>query len=1251
MTTPTTRAFYRSSAASSRSTSPSPPPLFPGMVLPQDPPPYSRRSNNNNSGSNTNNHYTTTGMPASTGSPNGNSLSSSNFYSSNTTTASVRPTTIASVAAATAASLVNGIRGGARDKHHHDNHHHHNIHDSLTHTSRHHHSLSNSSTQSDQIPSALVDKHFVYYPSSSTSSRVRSLRKRLLNRRVIGFGLILALIALFSLIYLQPSIPSWQSHHQSDPAHRQPNNHDRYRYDFDYPLDKPRQQAQELERQRVLEQEREQKNRAWRDQHQDDNSNTDTDHSEPGSDNSSSDNNRDQEEHGGLGSNSDSINHTDGAGSDARTGPKTIDPESIVLYRILGNDLPPRHRPGQTLSNVRFILEHEPEFNNTRKLWVLNRIVDPQAESSIIQLLDHHRQEYIRVPFVEGEYLKQDFKLEDFPEPDFFSSDDYSTFSKVAKLRVLDYTYHDKNRYAMNNNGGRNIAIQHGKSNVDARWIFAFDGNSFMTKNAMEEIKHSIRKHGEVIKYFVVPMARLVDNSQLLKGVDTRPNSKEEPQIIFRNDAEDVYNPDMRYGRRSKLELLWRLGALERGKISKPSVSWEPREREPIPDKADFKTVGWVFRLFSGKRSQEENTRQSAAIRAYNRLLAIQDLIDGIDERIARKTFRSNDLLVYKDDILMANRQKYWVGESGVTRMVNELQSKADGVLSTRLNLLKKASAEDLIIYPADGLGKPIIPKSAPSPINEDGSSKVITLQGLYDEVTTLTLAHYFTGNETFARAAANIVRTTLLQEHDQYAPVHPTTEETGYLLDHGYSFPALNRLPRVIPKKEGILASRPLLTIPKDLLKADTMPAFLDSVRMLHRIHVLTQNEYIQLSLVFSTWLEHLVNSPEGIMYAKQGDHRSSFMDLHVAALAAITDDVRLFLRVVNRCRMRVGRQFMIIQDSKIKMPFENAYATRQSMAGLLQPGGAATDVSGQELAGMYIDEENDDLDLSLDQSISRPRDLGSMLKDSVMSSKENVLKYDINQGPIDPLEEEDEYQRKKPSPGLEKMVDSADGGASKPASNQQQPVVASSTPPMVADGTGEPLYTVGELTEKYSALNLQYWTLLTRMVDNSGMASAPDLWRHRSKRGYRLGDIVRNYVRQDHYRSSGLRKVTLDALLYTARTNYDHVPPRALLIQEGDKQSSSSSATGAATGSSANKANLDDRRRGGRPGSSRGSSASSKPYNPSNEGVLEWGELGLEANVFDALAKDEQDLQDSLGGSLPGTGVPPFWMLGVVE
>lgn len=231
-------------------------------------------------------------------------------------------------------------------------------------------------------------------------------------------------------------------------------------------------------------------------------------------------------------------------------------------------------------------------------------------------------------------------------------------------------------------------------------------------------------------------------------------------------------------------------------------------------------------------------------------------------------------------------------------------------------------------------------------------------------------------------------------------------------------------------------------------------------------------------------------------------------------------------------------------------------------------------------------------------------------MMKEAAMSNRDSIPSYDIQAET--PTEDEDEFSRKTPRQGVAAEADS---------SVRQAANGASSTPPMVPDGV-EPMFSASELAERYSTLNLQYWTLLTRMVNNAGMESAPDLWRHRSKRGYRLGDIVRNYVRQSHYRSSGHRKVTMDALLYTARTAYDHVPPRRLLID------STSTTT-----------KYNDRK-----------SEDSKPYNPANEGMLEWGDLGLEANVFEVLAKDDQGLKDSLGGALPDTGVPPFWMLGVV-
>src|SRR5688572_23529918 len=39
-------------------------------------------------------------------------------------------------------------------------------------------------------------------------------------------------------------------------------------------------------------------------------------------------------------------------------------PDDFVLYRIVGNDLYPRHAKGQSRQNLSFILEHEPRLEN-----------------------------------------------------------------------------------------------------------------------------------------------------------------------------------------------------------------------------------------------------------------------------------------------------------------------------------------------------------------------------------------------------------------------------------------------------------------------------------------------------------------------------------------------------------------------------------------------------------------------------------------------------------------------------------------------------------------------------------------------------------------------------------------------------------------------------------------------------------------------------------------------------------------------
>ncbi|RUS27229.1 alginate lyase-domain-containing protein [Jimgerdemannia flammicorona] len=614
--------------------------------------------------------------------------------------------------------------------------------------------------------------------------------------------------------------------------------------------------------------------------------------------------------------------------------------DQIVLYRILGNDLPPRHKQGQTLSNLRFILEHEPSFPKTKKYWILNRMVDPANEAAIIKLLKKHQQDYVRIPFEADEYLRQDFRLEDFPEPDFFHSDEYARFSKVAKLRTIDYTYHEKNLYAMNNNGGRNAVLAHAKRIPEARWIMPFDGNCFITAKAFQDIQIHLEQYGNEYKYFVVPMARLLNNTELLANPDERPKTPEEPQVMFRYDAEEVYNLNMRYGRRSKLELLWRIGALEnRRSLNKPVVPWEAVERPYSKDKGNFMTVGWVFRLFSGQAQQEENKKEATSIRAFNRLLGIQDFLDGLDEKLARKTFRQENLFLYDEQALTEARFSYWGGDAEVTRVVDELNGVAEGILE----VVSIGYEVDKSVTVHGGLGEspenikkhghflkaPFMDQAnKPLPSMEAPPARIneINLGYLFQNVTTLTLAHFFTRNPNYGLWAANMIRVHFLNEYainnqDDYHGSKSVPDEgqhLEFLSDQGYSFPSLNRVPRIIPKY-----SNWPVPIPADFTTTD-ISYFLDAIRLLRRGQYLTHKEYVDLQSIMTDFLEYLVNSPSGIKLAQAPDHRAVLYDLQVAALATFTDDLRLYLRIVNRCRMRIGKHFL----PNGQQPYQTAYA-----------------------------------------------------------------------------------------------------------------------------------------------------------------------------------------------------------------------------------------------------------------------------------------------------------------------------------
>ncbi len=298
--------------------------------------------------------------------------------------------------------------------------------------------------------------------------------------------------------------------------------------------------------------------------------------------------------------------------------------ESFAFYRIIGNDLYPRHKRGQSRENVQFILENEPPLPSAERRWLVNRIVDKAEEEAIIGLLDKHKQTYLHLPFVESEYRKIGWNLDilrhiqGVPKPG------------TAKYRRLQAAlYRHKNNYLIHNNGARNAALRDGRAR--ARWVLPWDGNCFLTEAAWDAIRRGAAS-SDTAKYVVVPMQRMLSNEQVLDRSFV-PDAQDEPQLMFRNDAREEFNADAPYGRRPKVEIFWRLGI--------PGV-WDTLTDDPwdvprLPQSEEaglYVTAGWVARLFSGVANLETATTESNSLRAAARQEAFVSLVDLVDTMI-----------------------------------------------------------------------------------------------------------------------------------------------------------------------------------------------------------------------------------------------------------------------------------------------------------------------------------------------------------------------------------------------------------------------------------------------------------------------------------------------------------------------------------------------------------------------------------------------------------------------------------------
>ena len=299
-----------------------------------------------------------------------------------------------------------------------------------------------------------------------------------------------------------------------------------------------------------------------------------------------------------------------------------------VLYRIIGNDLPPRHEPGQSLRSLRFILENESDFSACTKKFVVNRVLDPQSEEAIIALLDRHGHDFVQLPFDPVAYseIVLDYACLPGGDPDYLNSRSFRRLRPRHKIRLLTAVNRLRNNYVMHNNGARNAALKDGLGM--AKWVLPFDGNCFFTEPAWRQFKLVVEQR-PWFKYLVVPMARIQNNADLLDP-GFCPFAEEEPQLAFRCDANEKFNEEFPYGRFPKIEMFWHLGVPGNWTYT-VEKAWDPPRRPLSSEAYQFALAGWVARLDSGVRHLEKAGHDMGSKSGDARREAILDLLERLD--------------------------------------------------------------------------------------------------------------------------------------------------------------------------------------------------------------------------------------------------------------------------------------------------------------------------------------------------------------------------------------------------------------------------------------------------------------------------------------------------------------------------------------------------------------------------------------------------------------------------------------------
>ena len=250
-----------------------------------------------------------------------------------------------------------------------------------------------------------------------------------------------------------------------------------------------------------------------------------------------------------------------------------------VIFRIIGNENPPRDTIGKRLSVLEHILKSEPKFENIEKWYLLNRLHNIQFRRAVCELLDRYNAKYVTVPLDRQSVIT----------------------TETRKEQIIK---------AININNARNFAIEFSISL--ATYTIILDGDCMFTtegwKPVVDEMKH------QRYEYLSIPHKRT--NGKLA-----------EPMIAFKSTATKRFDENIPFGEGDKLKLLFDLGHNKEPGSGHCNIIGE-----------QTKLVGHVIHLDTGPEEYETNTKSRIEAREQS----IDNLLNAIKNNQPTRTFSNN---------------------------------------------------------------------------------------------------------------------------------------------------------------------------------------------------------------------------------------------------------------------------------------------------------------------------------------------------------------------------------------------------------------------------------------------------------------------------------------------------------------------------------------------------------------------------------------------------------------------------------